>query len=90
MRPSQGCRRHFAQEALGPSYAVIGGGISGLSMAYFLMKRKPSARVTLFELTDRVGGWIKTDHAALSNGRGAFSLFEDPLIPHTRSCRYYP
>lgn len=39
---------------------VLGGGISGLSAAYYLTKKKiPS--VILFEATKRLGGWIKTE-----------------------------
>ena len=44
-----------------PKYAVIGGGISGLSAAYYLQKRLPSAAITLFEASPRVGGVLKTD-----------------------------
>lgn len=39
--------------------AVIGGGISGLSHAYFLKKRHPEAKITLFEPAE-LGGNIRT------------------------------
>jgi oxygen-dependent protoporphyrinogen oxidase len=41
--------------------AVIGGGISGLSSAYFLRKGLPEARIMLFESRARLGGNILTD-----------------------------
>ncbi|MBS0621443.1 MAG: protoporphyrinogen oxidase [Verrucomicrobia bacterium] len=37
---------------------IIGGGISGLSLAYFL---RGKAEVTLLEAAPRLGGWIATD-----------------------------
>jgi protoporphyrinogen/coproporphyrinogen III oxidase len=45
--------------------AIIGGGIAGLSAAYFLEKgRKGGAEIewTLFEKSNRLGGVIKTEH----------------------------
>jgi len=42
--------------------AIIGAGISGLSLAYFLQKQNPSADITIFEAADRVGGWIRSKH----------------------------
>jgi len=45
--------------------AIIGGGIAGLSAAYFLEKaRQGGAEIewTLFEKSDRLGGVIKTEH----------------------------
>lgn len=38
---------------------ILGGGISGLSAAYYLSKTVKSP-ITLFETTDRIGGWIKS------------------------------
>ncbi|CDK24949.1 unnamed protein product [Kuraishia capsulata CBS 1993] len=40
--------------------AVIGSGISGLSFAYYLSKLRPDVKVSVFEATDRVGGYIRT------------------------------
>ncbi|MHB8880112.1 MAG: protoporphyrinogen oxidase [Thermodesulfovibrionales bacterium] len=40
---------------------IIGGGISGLSLAYFLLERDPSAAITVFESEQRLGGKIWTD-----------------------------
>lgn len=42
------------------NYAVIGGGISGLSTAYYLQRAFPNAQVTLYEGTDRIGGWLRS------------------------------
>lgn len=41
--------------------AILGGGISGLSAAYYLKKKWGSeVKVSLFESQSRVGGWIQT------------------------------
>jgi oxygen-dependent protoporphyrinogen oxidase len=40
--------------------AIIGGGISGLAAAYRAHELDPTASVTLFEATDRLGGILRT------------------------------
>lgn len=40
---------------------ILGGGISGLSAAFFLSSRNKAANVKLFEAASRFGGWIKTE-----------------------------
>ena len=40
---------------------IIGGGISGLSLAYFLLEKKPSLDVTVIESEKKAGGKIWTD-----------------------------
>lgn len=48
--------------AKGPKRVVIvGGGISGLSAAYFLRRRLPEAKITLLEARPRAGGNIHTE-----------------------------
>ena len=39
---------------------IIGGGISGLSAAYFLERSHPELSALLIEASTRLGGWIKT------------------------------
>jgi oxygen-dependent protoporphyrinogen oxidase len=40
---------------------IIGGGISGLSLAYFLLEKKPSLDVSVIESEKKAGGKIWTD-----------------------------
>lgn len=41
---------------------ILGGGISGLSSAYYLLqKANPSHIATVFEASNRLGGWIQTN-----------------------------
>ncbi len=41
--------------------AIVGGGITGLAAALRLLQRAPSAKVTLFEKAERLGGEIHTE-----------------------------
>ncbi len=43
--------------------AIVGGGVSGLSLAYFILSRDPSADVVVFESEQRLGGKIWTDRS---------------------------
>lgn len=40
--------------------AVLGGGISGLSAAWQLVRSAPQVEVTLYESSSSVGGWMKS------------------------------
>ena len=42
-------------------WVIIGGGISGLSLAYFLLERRPSLDVIILESEKKAGGKIWTD-----------------------------
>lgn len=46
---------------------VIGGGISGLSFTYFLLRLRPDIQFTIFEKNSAPGGWIKTDRLKSTN-----------------------
>ena len=48
---------------------IIGGGIAGLSAAYYAKKKVPDAHITLLESDSRWGGKITTDRVALNDGQ---------------------
>ncbi len=48
---------------------IVGGGISGLSAAYYARKRLPESKITVFESDSRWGGKITTDRVAFDNGQ---------------------
>lgn len=49
--------------------AVLGGGLTGLTTAYYLAKWLPSTtKITLLEAGDRLGGWIRTDKVPVKVG----------------------
>ncbi|TRM61835.1 hypothetical protein BD626DRAFT_631469 [Schizophyllum amplum] len=53
---------------MGPHHiAVLGGGLTGLSSAYHLSHRFPSALITLIERSSRVGGWAESERVVLKD-----------------------
>ncbi|MGE5376543.1 MAG: protoporphyrinogen oxidase [Bacteroidota bacterium] len=48
---------------------IIGGGIAGLSAAYYATKKIPGTQVTLIESSDRWGGKITTDRVPFDDGQ---------------------
>jgi len=48
---------------------IIGGGIAGLSAAYYAKKKAPEAHVAVIESDSRWGGKITTDRVALDDGQ---------------------
>lgn len=52
--------------------AVLGGGISGLSSAYYINKEFPNAKITIFEKQDKLGGWISSRRVDVPGGNILF------------------
>lgn len=48
---------------------IIGGGIAGLSAAYYAKKKAPDTQITLLESDSRWGGKITTDRVAFEGGQ---------------------
>ncbi len=63
---------------------ILGAGISGLSLAFYLRKRfKDTLEITIFEAQNRVGGWIQTkkiNDCLFECGPRSFRVQELPLI----------
>jgi len=72
--------RNTSSEAYRQRIAVIGGGITGLTAAYCLSKRQDIS-VTLYEGSDRLGGWIQSKHVDVPGGRVLFELGPRTLRP---------
>jgi oxygen-dependent protoporphyrinogen oxidase len=45
--------------------AIIGAGVSGLSLAYYLRKYSPETEIVVYEQADRVGGNAQTQELDL-------------------------
>lgn len=64
--------------------AIFGGGISGLAAGWFLRDRLgPSVDITLFEASERLGGWIKSrqvEGAIFEEGPHSLRAVEGPLV----------
>ncbi|KAK0734102.1 hypothetical protein B0T26DRAFT_603547, partial [Lasiosphaeria miniovina] len=58
--------------------AVLGGGLTGLTTAYYLTRFMPNNRITIYEASDRLGGWIDTDEVTVEtpDGTKGTVLFE--------------
>ena len=57
---------------------VIGGGIAGLSAAYYVKKNIPDANITIIESDSRWGGKITTNRVAFNDGADAFIIEGGP------------
>lgn len=57
----QGWRRYAAGVQPLGSIAVLGGGLTGLSTAWYLTRLLPQVKITLYEASNRLGGWIDTE-----------------------------
>lgn len=56
---------------VGKKVAVLGGGISGLSAAWSLLRSTSPVEVTIYEASSRVGGWVWSTR---SKGGGVFEF----------------
>lgn len=62
---------------------ILGGGIGGLSAAWFLLKENPKVKITLLEKSSRLGGWIRTSREGgflFEKGPRTFPLGKCPLL----------
>ncbi|KAL2854460.1 hypothetical protein BJY01DRAFT_205202 [Aspergillus pseudoustus] len=65
--------RRSAHSSSGPfNAAVIGAGITGLTAAYRLSKRPDCTKVTIYEKSTRVGGWIDSEVIDVEDGQIVF------------------
>lgn len=58
--------------------AVLGGGLTGLTTAYYLTRFHPDANITIYEADDRLGGWVDTEKISVKtkDGKDATISFE--------------
>ena len=61
--------------------AVLGGGITGLATAYYITKSLPNAKVTLFEASSRLGGWLDSQSVDVGTGKVVFEQGPRTLRP---------
>lgn len=50
--------------------AVLGGGLTGLTTAYYITRFHPDAKITIYEAADRLGGWIDTERVEVKTQQG--------------------
>lgn len=61
--------------------AILGGGISGLASAYYLTQELPKARITIYEASDRLGGWLSSRRVPVKDGTVLFEAGPRTLRP---------
>ncbi|KAL6714629.1 oxygen-dependent protoporphyrinogen oxidase [Lecanora helva] len=72
--------RNVNQEKI-TDVAVLGGGITGLATAFFLTRSLPAAKITLFEASPRLGGWLHSKQVDVGNGKVVFEQGPRNLRP---------
>ncbi|EME81547.1 uncharacterized protein MYCFIDRAFT_211877 [Pseudocercospora fijiensis CIRAD86] len=79
------CRRDYSAHSQPASHdvGILGGGITGLASAYFLLRQHPNAKVTLYESKDRVGGWLESKRVPVKDGSVLFEAAARTLRPQS-------
>lgn len=49
---------------------VLGGGITGLSAAFYLARKHPTVHITLVEKNVRFGGWVRSERVVVRDSHG--------------------
>ena len=65
----------------GASVAILGGGITGLVSAYYLSRLRSDLQITLFESSDRLGGWLHSTSVDVGTGKVVFEQGPRNLRP---------
>lgn len=65
-----GVRYYVAGVKTPETIAVLGGGLTGLTTAWYLTRVLPQAKITLYEASDRLGGWIDTEQVNVQSPDG--------------------
>jgi protoporphyrinogen/coproporphyrinogen III oxidase len=63
--------------------AILGGGITGLSAAHYLTRELPTAKITIYEGSERLGGWLQSKSVDVGNGKVVFESGPRTLRPST-------
>ena len=80
-------RRHASTSALVQrnhevkDVAVLGGGITGLASTFYLSQELPEAKITLYEGSPRLGGWLQSRQVDVGNGQVVFEQGPRTLRP---------
>jgi oxygen-dependent protoporphyrinogen oxidase len=60
-------------------FGILGGGLAGLTSAYYLSKRLPeSSQIIVWEKADRFGGWVQSSRVDDQTNGGSFVFESGP------------
>jgi len=76
-----GVRHYSSHQEHGNDIAILGGGITGLASAYYLTKELPNAKITIYEASDRLGGWLSSKRVPVKDGTILFEAGPRTLRP---------
>ena len=87
--------RHYAvnnEDHPPKSIAILGGGLTGLTTAWYLTRLLPEAKITIYEAQKRMGGWIETDKVEVKTPDGKvgtvhFDRAARMITPQTAAAR---
>ncbi|KAH8155131.1 uncharacterized protein LAJ45_00140 [Morchella importuna] len=65
------------------SAAVLGGGITGLSTAWYLTRFAPGVPITVYEQSERLGGWLRSKQVEYEGGTVLFEQGPRTIRPWT-------
>lgn len=74
-------REYSSDSSSNHDVAVLGGGITGLACAYYITKIIPRANVTIYEASDRLGGWLASRRVPVKDGTVLFEAGPRTLRP---------
>ena len=80
-KASLGVRAYSSNDQHGNDFAILGGGITGLASAYYLTKELPNAKITIYEASDRLGGWLSSKRVPVRDGSVLFEAGPRTLRP---------
>ncbi|KAK0102541.1 oxygen-dependent protoporphyrinogen oxidase [Cadophora gregata] len=63
--------------------AVLGGGITGLATAHYFARENPNAKITVYENSARLGGWLKSHYMDVDGESVLFESGPRTLRPGT-------
>ena len=75
------CRNYSSQPGGTQDIAVLGGGVTGLACAYYLTRELPKAKITIYEASDRLGGWLSSKRVPVRDGTVLFEAGPRTLRP---------
>ncbi|KAK0262283.1 hypothetical protein B0A54_05230 [Friedmanniomyces endolithicus] len=77
-----GLRPYSSEAEQTHNVAILGGGITGLASAYYFTKELPNVRVTIYEASDRIGGWLSSTRVPVKDGTVLFEAGPRTLRPN--------
>ncbi|EXJ90791.1 protoporphyrinogen oxidase [Capronia coronata CBS 617.96] len=79
--PDLGLKLRDSPNPNAKNVAILGGGITGLAAAWNLQQRIPDVKITIYEKSPRLGGWVQSEKIPVENGHVLFEWGPRTLRP---------